>query len=232
MQLRLRSDPLLEGDKTAQRLYVYKSTLIKINGKKKQQEKLVGHVFVLDPVDENGRKRLPVERLQMEFKTAVSEDEKREVIELALEKLPLMDRIWLLRNISRIADDLKRLEDLLAAMQSLPPNCRKFEFGKLLAKIGRQWKRLQESGCEDMQDLPQQLREVACEAVQHPSRQMLWAYHDAGQKAASKVFRRLQTIDDPKKWSSTVPLTIPQLQALIEENQEKPQTKRKEKSES
>ena len=222
MQLRLRSEPLLEGDKTAQRLYVYKSTLNKINGKKKQQEKLVGNIFILDPVDENGRKRLSVERLQMEFKTAVSEDEKREVIELALEKLPLMDRIWLLRNIARIADDLKRLQDMLDDMQSLPPNCREFEFGKLIAKIGRQWRRLQETGCEDMQDLPQELRKVADEAVQHPSRQMLWAYHDAGQKAASKVFRRLQTIDDPKKWSSTVPLTIPQLQALIEENQEKP----------
>lgn len=217
MQLRLRSEPLLEGDKTAQRLYVYKSTFLN----KQKQEKLVGTVFVLDPVDENGRRRKPAERLEIEFKAAVSEDEKKEVIEQALEKLPLMDRIWLLRNIAKIENDLKRLEELLSKMQSLPPNCREFEFGKLLSKISRQWKRLQQTGCEDMQDLPQDLKEIADEAVQHPSRQMLWAFHDAGQKATSKVFRQLQAIDEPMKWTGKVPFTTARIQTLLDTKEEK-----------
>lgn len=226
MQLRLRHNPLLKGDGVYETLYVYKFFHSDPENARAQQ-KLVGTVQIAPPFDERGRVwPRPLDRITVSLKTEATRGEINELKRQAVERLPLMDRIWFLRNVAAAADSLRRLSLLLPEMKSLPESCRGLDLTAYFDRVDREWMRLLDA--DDENDAPGDeketaLRRKAGKIPLFPGAQLLWAYRDARLPVPAQT--RRQVLKEPVSalWKGKRPLTTEELTVRVEavENEKK-----------
>lgn len=195
MQLRLPNDPLQLLETPYQYLYIHRTiqSSRSASGKTQKQE-AVGRVLIKPPIALDGKAVNTSDRISLDLKKSLTQEEEKEVLAMAAQKLPLMDRIWFLCNIVRIKRDLQCLAELLPQLSSLPPNCQGLDFYGEYSKTCDELRRLSDDCHENISDIPVEVGNQLSSLFQHPARLMLWAYHDANQKVPARLMKQIVSL--------------------------------------
>ena len=216
MQIKKKKKPLLKGDGAFDTLYIYKSVEPQ-EPKGRSRQICVGTVQIAPPFGPSGRPwPRPLDRISIKLRTEATRTEISDIKRLAIERIPILDRIWFLRNIAQTAENLQRLSLLLPKLGTLPENCRDLDLTEHFWGIAEQWARLSDPEDEPFEDPGLQAAvEKARRIPQFPGSQMLWAFTDAG--ATPPALIRSQVLNEPEdgKWCGRKPLTSEELGKLV-----------------
>ena len=192
MQLRMPNDPLSPYERPYQYLYIHRTTeSSNTSAGKFQKQETIGRVWIDPPVDASGKSLKASERIRLELKKTLTEEEKEEVLTMAKAKLPLMDRIWVAANIERIKRELQCLARILPKLSSLPPNARNFDLYESCEMVRDAVASLAEDSHEDVSDVPPEAKPYLDKTSQESPRLMLWAHHDAKQKVPARLLKQI-----------------------------------------
>lgn len=135
-------------------------------------------------------------RLRLLLNASASDDEKKEILDLAEKRMRVLDRIWFLHAANRLNEDFLRAAALFQDMKELPPHFDVVPILEAAPKIAYQIRRLQQQSYRQSPTA-----ERWQHLGRHPARQLAWAYADAEEELPRRIEEQLLRAN-PRRWQT------------------------------